>query len=634
MFLFLHSYVDNHRLCCNFEDGGPAQCISIEPTPPLFVCGSITQTPLLRLIVWVVGFGALIGNFIVLVWRSKRVIIGKGKDDPLRVQAFLIWNLAIADFMMGIYMIILGVADAHYGDYYYVYSEVWRDSFTCKFAGFISLVSSEASVFFIVLISVDQFIKVVWSSKGKRITWPVALLLGLAMWGFSFIIGLVAVLSASPDSDVYDLSDVCIGLPLITRPSDFSIMEGDVADPLVNRTLSVKVPEGTKPAWYFSIAIFLGLNLLCFVVISVCYALIFRKIKQMTKAAMKVKGEFVNMVVGPTDIKPNQYVVGNGEEESSKVEEHVGNGLEHITKYSKTDENKEVLDDDVQAEGHVVMSKSGDLKQDPNDTNMNASSDPTDTQTNVKDVKVDQMTTDPQDKDAGDQVPSVGKSELSQDEKNINCEKDNIENPNHQGQEKDQNGIANQEELKEKEQEIAEDDIKETHSHMDEEDDEIESNEEQISKMARKMFMIVLTDFCCWMPVILMGILAQCGVNIPVVAYVWVVVLILPINSSVNPYLYTFSTCKMGGPPPVYEEREGSVSSDEGVTKARYDDDGEGMPGAPDERYITRVKFEEEMEEEAPGERGEAKAKLGEKEDTAPKERAEEEHVYEVIAEA
>ncbi|XP_072034220.1 uncharacterized protein [Amphiura filiformis] len=53
-------YVDNHRLCCNFEDGGRAECISIEPTPPLFVCGSITQTTVLRLAVWFIGFGALL----------------------------------------------------------------------------------------------------------------------------------------------------------------------------------------------------------------------------------------------------------------------------------------------------------------------------------------------------------------------------------------------------------------------------------------------------------------------------------------------------------------------------------------------------------------------------------------------
>ncbi len=60
-------------------------------------------------------------------------------------------------------------------------------------------------------------------------------------------------------------------------------------------------------------------------------------------------------------------------------------------------------------------------------------------------------------------------------------------------------------------------------------------------KMAVKMALIVGTDFACWMPVIIMGILSQAGiVEISPDMYAWIAVLILPINSSLNPYLYTF----------------------------------------------------------------------------------------------
>ncbi|XP_071504203.1 G-protein coupled receptor GRL101-like [Diadema antillarum] len=64
---------------------------------------------------------------------------------------------------------------------------------------------------------------------------------------------------------------------------------------------------------------------------------------------------------------------------------------------------------------------------------------------------------------------------------------------------------------------------------------------EQIT-MTTKMALVVGTDFVCWMPIIIMGILASSGVvDIPGDTYAWTAVFILPLNSSLNPYLYTLS---------------------------------------------------------------------------------------------
>ncbi|XP_033099935.1 G-protein coupled receptor GRL101-like [Anneissia japonica] len=61
-------------------------------------------------------------------------------------------------------------------------------------------------------------------------------------------------------------------------------------------------------------------------------------------------------------------------------------------------------------------------------------------------------------------------------------------------------------------------------------------------KMATKMAMIVLTDFCCWFPIILMGIGSEVGAwKLPADIYAWSATFILPINSSLNPYLYTIA---------------------------------------------------------------------------------------------
>ena len=70
------------------------------------------------------------------------------------------------------------------------------------------------------------------------------------------------------------------------------------------------------------------------------------------------------------------------------------------------------------------------------------------------------------------------------------------------------------------------------------------TNMNRESKMARRMMLIVLTDFLCWMPVIVIGLLSLLGKfhDPEKQAYVWIAVFVLPVNSALNPILYTFST--------------------------------------------------------------------------------------------
>nr|KAG5698961.1 hypothetical protein BaRGS_024882 [Batillaria attramentaria] len=59
--------------------------------------------------------------------------------------------------------------------------------------------------------------------------------------------------------------------------------------------------------------------------------------------------------------------------------------------------------------------------------------------------------------------------------------------------------------------------------------------------IARRLFLIVCTDFCCWFPIGLMGLLASSGIPIPGVVNVLAAVFVLPINSAINPFLYTIN---------------------------------------------------------------------------------------------
>ncbi|GLH05822.1 Toll-like receptor 7 [Gryllus bimaculatus] len=61
-------------------------------------------------------------------------------------------------------------------------------------------------------------------------------------------------------------------------------------------------------------------------------------------------------------------------------------------------------------------------------------------------------------------------------------------------------------------------------------------------EIALRVLLLVLTDAACWVPVAALKLLALARGHVPADVYAWVVVLVLPVNSALNPLLYTFST--------------------------------------------------------------------------------------------
>nr|KAG5693912.1 hypothetical protein BaRGS_014353 [Batillaria attramentaria] len=59
--------------------------------------------------------------------------------------------------------------------------------------------------------------------------------------------------------------------------------------------------------------------------------------------------------------------------------------------------------------------------------------------------------------------------------------------------------------------------------------------------IARRLFVIVMSDFFCWFPVGLTGIMAALGTSIAGEVNVAMAIFTLPFNSALNPFLYTFN---------------------------------------------------------------------------------------------
>ena len=264
------------------------------------------QNPVLRVFMWILGLSSVLGNIFVVAMRAREQTTSMAGSK----QRLFIANLGVSDSLMGIYMLIIASADMYYGDVYFMHSVEWRTGVLCKVASFLALVSSEASVFIITLISLDRCLSLVIPFSPIQLrSMSSKIALGI-IWLFAIALGLAPTLLAGPDSDFYDLSDVCIGLPLITRPSSYQIQVSNVGNQFNDNTFAVPIPENSKPAWYFSIIIFLGINLVCFVGILICYLLIFVAVKASAKNVQRKQShnEEIKMAIKMAAIVGTDFV--------------------------------------------------------------------------------------------------------------------------------------------------------------------------------------------------------------------------------------------------------------------------------------------------------------------------------------
>ncbi|XP_029633576.2 G-protein coupled receptor GRL101 isoform X2 [Octopus sinensis] len=319
----LHTlYTDEYRFCCLAK--GVPDC---NPKPDEFSsCEDLMSNYVLRASIWILGITASFGNVIVIIWRTRDKRSGK-------VHSFLITNLALGDMFMGVYLMIIAVADTYYRGSYILYDKLWRSSILCHFAGFIATFSSELSVFTLTVITLDRLICILFPFRSHRMGLKEAQLAMLALWIFVFFLSAVPLFGIEYFKDFYSRSGVCLALHI--------------------------TPDRPR-GWEYSVMIFLAVNLLSFLIIFISYLWMFIVAKK-TRSAVR-------------------------------------------TAETKTD-----------------------------------------------------------------------------------------------------------------------------------------------SAMAKRITLIVLTDFFCWIPIIILGIASLCGQRIPPEVYAWVAVFILPVNSAINPVLYTLSTAPFLG---------------------------------------------------------------------------------------
>ena len=261
--------VSQHEICKCFVSTNMTNitCSASDPRSPYLTCNRLLADRALVAMMWLISLNAIGGNVFVLAWKQRH-----GQKNS--VQDLLLSNLAISDTIMGIYMLIIACADVYFGKEFPMYSESWRAGITCRTAGGLSILSSEASVFFVTLISIDRFICVKFPFTIRKLSKRSARLAITLIWLFSLALEVVPSSLAGRSEQFYDNSHVCIGLPL-SLTSKYSVTQ--FSKRIENgkyffgfNTFNTTY-HGEFHGKHFSNVIFLGVNGLCYLVILACY---------------------------------------------------------------------------------------------------------------------------------------------------------------------------------------------------------------------------------------------------------------------------------------------------------------------------------------------------------------------------
>ena len=159
-------------------------CTATEERSPYLTCERLLSNQGLAVMIWIIGVNALVGNGFMLVLKQISIKTSK-------VQDIFLTNVALSDLLMGINLLIIASADIYFGEYFPMQGEKWRSGVTCRVAGAISIISSEASVFFVTLISVDRLSNIKFPYSNRKLKKKSAILVSLVAWVCAFLLGTI-----------------------------------------------------------------------------------------------------------------------------------------------------------------------------------------------------------------------------------------------------------------------------------------------------------------------------------------------------------------------------------------------------------------------------------------------------------
>ncbi|XP_005112933.2 G-protein coupled receptor GRL101-like [Aplysia californica] len=241
---------DTYKLCCPQLHKTLHSCQA--PVDPFSSCSDLIGGEYMRVLLWLIGVAALLGNFTAVVNRLMC-----DRSSLRMAYGHFVAHLSIADFLMGVYLLIIASADNYFRNIYFMHETGWKQGPVCKFAGFLSTLSSEISMFFILLVTLDRFLVIKFPFGQYRISGRYVHVLCALAWLLGLSIALLPFVPSFRHWQTYTFTGVCLGLPLGDR---------------------------SVPGFRFSLAVFVFLNLFLFLLIAAGQLVIYRALVEVRKS--------------------------------------------------------------------------------------------------------------------------------------------------------------------------------------------------------------------------------------------------------------------------------------------------------------------------------------------------------------
>uniref|UniRef100_A0A8C9Y6V9 Relaxin family peptide receptor 2a n=1 Tax=Sander lucioperca TaxID=283035 RepID=A0A8C9Y6V9_SANLU len=199
----------------------------------------------LRVSVWVMAFITCFGNLFVIGMRS----LIRAENN---LHAACIKVLCCADCLMGVYLFFVGVFDVKFRGQYNRNALLWMESVECRTIGFLAMLSSEVSVLLLTYLTLEKFLVIVFPFSNLRPGKLQTVVALASIWVLGFIIAAVPLMNEDVFGNYYGRNGVCF--PLHSDRQEKPTAKG------------------------YSTGIFLGLNLMAFLVIAFSYSSMFYSI--------------------------------------------------------------------------------------------------------------------------------------------------------------------------------------------------------------------------------------------------------------------------------------------------------------------------------------------------------------------
>ena len=158
--------------------------------------------PVLKTCFWIMAILVISGNLYVIIstfrhFKTANVL------KSIKFQHLIIVNISIADFIMGIYLLIIAFYSAYYSGYYGQVDFEWRSSLRCSILGSLAVLSSQASCFSMVFLTSHRLFTIY--KPFSTVSSLIYKLIFALVWLTSFVIAVSPILSQMSEYFVHSV---------------------------------------------------------------------------------------------------------------------------------------------------------------------------------------------------------------------------------------------------------------------------------------------------------------------------------------------------------------------------------------------------------------------------------------------